>query len=158
FTFFFLSTIVVYVINFAFPDAAIGLPLFGEISLRWLGIVPVVALAEILRKYNDDLYVLTGTNITHHQGRLSLNSSLPVLRYEDIRSITVNQGIWGRILDFGEVALSSAGRDGNELTLTGVRTPVELAKLIEDLRMHHIFINMKETYKPNTNMVNAAAT
>lgn len=133
---FLIALLAVYLINMFFYDAAFlkNLPLIGDLSLRWLGVIPVVFLLEIIRKYHDDLYVFGFTRITHHEGRLSLRSSLPSLEYVDIRAIKVAQDIIGRIFDYGNVVLSSAGQEGDEMVLGGVRRPGELSELVEELR------------------------
>ncbi len=109
---------------------------FEDPRFRWLAVIPVVLLLEVLRKYHDDLYMLGMHKVTHFNGRLSLSYSVPVVKYAHIRSVTVNQDIWGRIFDFGDVMIQTAAQDKNEVVLEGVRAPLELATLVEDLRNH----------------------
>ena len=93
-------------------------------------------LLEIIRRYNNDLYVFSLDKVTKEQGRLSLSYSVPVVKYLDIRSVTVVQDIWGRIFDFGTVELSTAAREGSELFVEGIRDPEGLASFVEDCRTH----------------------
>lgn len=134
---FFIAVLVVYLLNLLFYDLHLptDIPILREISVRWLSIVPGLILLEVLRKYHDDLYILHTDRLTHYQGRLSLASSVPTLRYKDIRAVAVKQDIYGRFLDYGNIELSSAGQSGVELTLSGVRAPRELAFLIDQLRL-----------------------
>ena len=103
-------------------------------SLRWLGIIPAVILLEIFRRSHDDLYVFSNDAATHYEGRLSLNSSVPSVKYADIKAITVEQSLLARIFDYGDILLDTPAQDTVEVTVAGVRAPLELALLIEELR------------------------
>ena len=105
-----------------------------EPRLRWLAIVPVGMLLEVLRRFHDDLYVFGLHKVMHYNGRLSLSYNVPSIKYAHIRSVTVNQTMWGRIFDFGDVLIQTAAQDGNELAVEGVRAPEDLAALVEELR------------------------
>ena len=128
----------VYVLNYFFADARIHttIPVIRSLSTRWLAIIPALVLLEIFRKYHDDLYVFAAHRITHYEGRLSLYSTLPSLKYVDILSITVRQDIWGRLLDYGNIELDSAGTSEVELTISGVRRPAELALIADQFRVY----------------------
>lgn len=106
---------------------------FGFFS-RILAILPIVPLLEIARRYYNDLYVITRDRVTHYAGRISLKFSVPSVRCIDLRAITVSQGLVGRMMNFGDVSLSTAAQDGNELILTGMISPQRLATVIDNLR------------------------
>ena len=125
-TLFFLLTFAVYVLNLYFQNS----------HLRWLALIPAGVLLEVLRKYHNDLYVLGTHSLTSYHGRLSLSYSVPTLKYGHIRSVSVDQDIWGRIFDYGDISIQTAASDDNELLMVGVRNPVALATLIEELRNH----------------------
>ncbi len=112
----------------------IWIPFIGELSVRWFAILPALVLVEIVRKYHDDLYIITLGRTTHYEGRLSLTSKVPSVKHEDIRSIVVNQDIVARIFNYGDVLISSAAQSGVELTMSGVRAPRELADILDNLR------------------------
>jgi len=107
-------------------------------SLRWLALIPAIILLEIFRRHNDDLYVFGEMSVIHYEGRLSLNSSVPSIKYEDIKAITVDQNLVARLFDFGNILLDTPSQDGVELTITGVRAPLELTLLIEEFRDYAI--------------------
>ena len=134
--FFFLLVVVVVITSF-FPEG-ITLPGIGTFSTRWLAVIPLLILLEVVRKYNDDIYMFQKHGLIHYEGRLSLQSSTPALKYGDILSIRVKQDLVGRILDYGNLELDSAGTTGVELVLNGIRSPAELAQLIERLRIKSI--------------------
>lgn len=133
---FFFSIIALVVLNYFFYDLQPpqNIPFIRHLSVRWLAIVPIGILVEIIRRYHDDLYVFERHRVTHLEGRLSLNYFVPAVKYIDIRGITVDQDIWGRIFDYGTISLGTAGQEGEELILTGVRDPRGLAMLIDQLR------------------------
>lgn len=102
--------------------------------LRWLSVIPLGLLLNIFRIYYNDIVHLDRQKITQFYGRLSLNYEIPSIKYIDIRAINVEQDIIGRIFDYGNVELGTAGAQGYELTIHGVRAPKELADLINELR------------------------
>ncbi len=133
-------SLVVYLINYFFHDYRLPswLPLLHHISPRWLSIFPALMLLEVLRKYHDDLYIFAAHRVTHYQGRLSLYSTLPSLKYVDILAVRVKQDVWGRILNYGNVELDTAATSGVELTMHGVRSPAELAEIVDRFRRDSI--------------------
>ncbi len=103
-------------------------------TVRLLMLLPIGIILEIVRRYYNDLYILGRDRITHYKGRISFYYSTPSIKCLDLRAIGVNQGLLGRIFDFGDVSLATAGHEGPELTLSGIRAPDELALIIEELR------------------------
>ncbi len=133
---FFIAVAVVILLNLFLPTANL-MALFHvdiHISLRWLGILPALFFLEGIRRYHDDLYAFSAQNITHYDGRLSLNYNVPNVRYVDIRAVVVHQDIFGRILDYGDIEIDTSAQEKTEMYLSGVRSPQELAALIEALR------------------------
>lgn len=102
---------------------------------RWAAILPVILVLELVRRYLNDLYIITRDQVVHQQGRVSLRYSVPSIRCIDLRSISVEQSLWGRIINFGYLGLATAAQAGNEVTMDGILAPSELAKLIDDLRV-----------------------
>lgn len=121
-----------------------------HLSTRWLGVIPAILLAEMVRKYHDDLYSFKLHNVTHYDGRLSLSYSVPNIRYVDIRAMVVDQDIWGRILDYGNIQLDVAAQEGGEVLFVGIRDPESLIDLIESLRQNSIRIIREEESTPNS--------
>lgn len=105
--------------------------------LRWAMIVPIILVLEVTRRYYNDLYVVESDRVFHYAGRLSARYVVPTIRYSDIRAIQVNQGIIERILNIGDVHISTAAQDRAELSLSGVHSPRKLGLLIDDLRARH---------------------
>lgn len=137
--FFFILVFGVYFANYLDPTLAFRsyIPLIDKLSNRWLAVFPALVLLEFVREHYDDLYVFGLEKILHSGGRLSLRHIVPSIKYIDIRAILVQQGIIGRLLNYGDVLLGTAAQDTSELVLTGVVSPGRLAALIEELRTHN---------------------
>ncbi len=129
-----IATAIVFNLEVFIHNLEDRFPVLSYLPYRWLSIIPVGFLLEVLRRWKNDLYVLGIHNLTRFGGRLSLNYAVPVIKYMDIRGITVKQGIFGRILNYGDILIGTAAADGNELALVGVNDPGELVELIEELR------------------------
>lgn len=114
------------------------LPVLRSISSYWSLVLPALMLLEIIRKYHNDLYIFGLSNLVQKGGRLSLNYTIPVVKYIDIREMVVRQDIIGRIFNFGSIDLATAGTGGIDLTIRGVIAPTELSVLIEDLRSYNL--------------------
>lgn len=129
-------TLVVVAINIVLHDWSLPSswgPL-AWISPRWLAVFPALVLLEIIRRSYDDLYVFTLEGVKAYDGRLSLNYSVPVVRYTHVREVLVVQDIIGRIFDYGDVKLGTAAQDGYELIMKGVRAPTELEQIISGMK------------------------
>jgi hypothetical protein len=135
---FLIACLVVYILNVIFYEwrPPQDIPVVKYLSPRWLAIIPIGIMLELVRRYHDSLYVFTPERVQHYEGRLSLAYSVPSLRYSHIRAITVTQDLLGRIFDYGNIAIGSAGHDGSEIQIHGVRNPRELAQLVYDLKLH----------------------
>lgn len=136
--YFLVSVFIVYVLCYYFYDwePPQSIPVLKHFSVRWLAIVPVLFLAEIVRRYHDDLYIFELHRLTHLEGRLSLSYKVPVITYVDVRAITVDQDIFGRIFDYGNVSVGTAAKDADEVIISGVRDPVGLSSIIDQFRNH----------------------
>jgi membrane protein YdbS with pleckstrin-like domain len=125
-----ISALVVTLLFFS-----VSTVIMGSQFVLALYLIPLGFAIESLRRYHDDLYIFERERIIHKGGRLSLQYSVPSIRYIDIRAITVNQSIYGRIFDYGSIELNTAAEDTSELVLAGVRSPITLARVIEDIRL-----------------------
>ncbi len=102
---------------------------------RWTAVLPVVLVLELVRRYINDRYIITRDQVVHQQGRVSLRYSVPSIRCIDLRALSVDQTLWGRILNFGNLGLATAAQSGIEVFMSGIVAPAELAQLIDDLRV-----------------------
>ncbi len=77
-------------------------------------------------------YKVTSERVTQHRGLIARNTS--EVELSDIRNIQVNQGAIARILDIGNVAISSAGQSGMEVVFRGIRDPGGVAEIVRRAR------------------------
>ena len=110
--------------------------IFSFINPRYLSLAPLILLLEILRRYHNDLYIFSAQRLTHLRGRYSLGYNIPVVKYTDIRAINVMQDFWGRVLNYGDIAIGTSAHLGNEIIISGVSDPEKLAYLIDSLRTY----------------------
>ena len=88
-------------------------------------------------QFKYPLYLFEKDRITRQGGRLSLQYTVPAVRYIDVRAIGVSQSFWGRIFDYGDVEINTAALDDGEMFLEGIRAPDELGRLVEQIRSYH---------------------
>lgn len=120
-----------YRLNTAYPGSIVsGLP------TRWLAVVPMLVLLEILRRKYNQAYIFGVDKATQIVGRLWFTYNETVIEYGDVRSINVVQSFWGRIFNFGRVDVSTAAQEDSELQLDGVISPEELAALVDHFRTY----------------------
>jgi len=73
--------------------------------------------------------------ITTHRTELRtgwLSQSATEVRHRDVRNIQVRQGFLDRGVHVGDVAISSSGQSGMELTASGFRNPKRIADLVRE--------------------------
>ncbi len=116
--------------------AAYPRSLISDLPMRWLAVVPMAILLEILRRKYNQVYIFGIDKATQIVGRLWFTYNETVIEYGDVRSINVVQSFWGRIFDFGRVDISTAAQEDSELQLDGVIAPEELAALVDHLRTY----------------------
>lgn len=136
---FIVSLVGVYLLTDSYREEGLfsRVSFLPTLSVRWLAIIPAVFLLEIARRRFDDLYVLRDERILHYDGKLSLRYAVPTIRYSDIRAITVYQDLLGRLLDYGDIDVGTAAQDGAEISFYGVRSPKQLAQILDELRNFH---------------------
>jgi hypothetical protein len=122
-----LSLVIAY-INFAVATPET----YGV--FRWLGLIPLAVLIDLVRIQYNDLYIFSIYKITKLEGRISFKYSVPSVSYFDIRGLVVSQGFWGRILGYGDILIGTASTEGHEMKITGLLDPEQLADIIEQFR------------------------
>ena len=100
---------------------------------RALSIAPALAWLNLVRMYLDNVWVLRHRLVMFIHGRLSLSFATPVVYYIDIREIQVFQGVLGRLLNYGDIAIGTAA--GVTIRMKGIRRPEVVARFIERMRI-----------------------
>jgi uncharacterized membrane protein YdbT with pleckstrin-like domain len=75
-------------------------------------------------------YFISNRRIYFKHGLIS--RVLNDIKIEWITNIFVQQGIFGRILNYGNIGISSPGEHAGAIGFIGVRNPIEVKSIIED--------------------------
>ncbi|GEM_PF-1018870 len=117
---------------------------FLNFSPRWFALPPALVLLEIIRRRFNDKYILGREILQHIGGRIALRYYIHIIKYSDIRAVNVVQSFWGRMLNFGTLEVSTAAQGEGDVFFYGVRSPEELAQLIEQFRAENQKRHSKE--------------
>jgi len=134
--FLFLCVLSVW-LSWEFPSTVIAGKLFSFSSLSVVLQLPVLWLAPLMtlmivmaRIYNVR-YVIDARGVEALVGRLALEQRITRVRYEDIRSVEIDQSLWDRVLDIGTVLVSTAANAGVEVVLEGIAAPTEVQDMLQ---------------------------
>ena len=103
----------------------------GYISLSLLTLIIVVGLFILLYIFLDrrgKKYTVTTRRVTARKGIVT--KTVDEVNIAHIRSMNVRQDLWGRLLNYGDIFIGTAGTEGVEVTIFGVQDPVSLKELI----------------------------
>ncbi len=75
---------------------------------------------EGVRRYFNDRYEFKKDKLTAVQGLISFHLTRNTIDYLDIREIKTNQSILGRILDYGDLLISTSSTSGIEITMKNI--------------------------------------
>ena len=75
-------------------------------------------------------YFISNTRIYMKRGLIS--RQLNDIKIEWITNIFVQQGIFGRVLSYGDIGISSPGEHGGAIKFVGVSDPMGVKAIIED--------------------------
>lgn len=100
-------------------DALSDVSVILDIDLIYYIFIISCAL-EGVRRYFNDRYILKTDKIIAIQGIISFHLTRNTIDYLDIREIKTNQSILGRILDYGDLLISTASTSGVEVTMKNI--------------------------------------
>jgi uncharacterized membrane protein YdbT with pleckstrin-like domain len=134
--FIFFSLLSIYLTNL-FPGSVIEGPLFDvgkytlfmTLPLYWF--IPFITMMYSIIKIYDVRYTIDDHGVETRIGILSLHQRITRVRYEDIRSIEIKHSLIERILDIGNVEISTAATSGVEIVLSGVAAPEEIQFMLQ---------------------------
>lgn len=134
--FLFFSVLAIFLTN-TFPGSVIvgrlftigGYTLVLALPLWWF--IPFVTLMNSIIRIYDVRFVIDNRGIESRVGILSLQRGLIRLRYEDIRSIRLEQTLLERLLDIGDVEISTAATGGVEIVFQGIAAPEEVQDMLQ---------------------------
>jgi membrane protein YdbS with pleckstrin-like domain len=76
---------------------------------------------------------LTTRRVTQHRGSI-LTSNDTTMSVTNVTDITVNQSVLGRLFNYGDIVIQSAGSGASEIAFVGLHDPVRLREAIYDLK------------------------
>jgi hypothetical protein len=59
------------------------------------------------------------------------------VRHDDVRNLQVDQSLWERLFNVGDIAISSAGQEGLEIVARGIPRPGQIVKLVRGRQQQH---------------------
>lgn len=125
------------ILSAALPGSVIKGPLFStsqstfflSFPLFWL--LPFFSFVDAAFRIYNVRYVVDSQGIEAWEGILSLRQSITHVRHEDIRSIETDQGVLERVLDVGEISISTAATGGVEVQFKGVSKPKQVQNWLQ---------------------------
>lgn len=101
--------------------------LVGILLVPLLG-AGLLVIAYVWLDRMNRLYVVTDLRVSARRGILS--RSVDEVLVAHVRSMNVKQNLIGRLLHFGDLLVGTAGTDGVEIVMKGVREPAAWKELI----------------------------
>ena len=117
--------------------------IFLRLPALWL-VFPFTCLALAIHKVYNVRYVVDHSGIESKEGILSLRQTVTKVRYEDIRSVEIDQGVVDRMLDIGTLEISTASTSGVECILEGVEAPEEVRDMLNRERDAMVKVQAKQ--------------
>lgn len=147
--FFFFSFLCV-LISRSWTWSVLSAPLFSIGSTTiWLSLpifwfVPFITLMMAAVNIYNVRYSINSRGIEARIGILSFNQRVTTVRYEDIRSIEVEQTILDRMLDIGRVEISTAATGTIEIIFSGIAVPEEVHDMLQRERDSRLKVKQKK--------------
>lgn len=134
---FLVFCVLAIVLSRAFPRSVVAGSLFtigsihfsAKLPLWWLPAFSMLVVS-VARIYNVR-YVIDARGVEAQVGRLSLHQRITRVRYEDIRSVEIEQTLMGRALNIGDVEISTAATGSVEIVLIGIAAPEEVQDMLQ---------------------------
>ena len=101
------------------------------LAYEWLRVILVL---EIARRYFNTLFIFDADGVTGHSGLLGLNLASASVDYRDIREVQLRQDLLGRLLDYGEIRISTAAKSDYEVVLPGMNCPHQVVEVFDCMR------------------------
>lgn len=115
------------------PEKAIGVWHESKATLRfWLLSIITLSLYYFL-VYKHNAIQLSTRRVTQHRGSI-LSSNDTSASIENITNVDVNMSLLGRIFNYGDINIQTAGSSGAEISAVRLTNPDKLRDAIFDLR------------------------
>lgn len=91
----------------------------------------IYVVISMVLSWAHNTYSITARQIIHKQGVLNIKEN--VYDIKTVRAITVKQGLFGKILNYGDIAIKTSASGGyqDDIFLTGIPRPHEYKELLK---------------------------
>ena len=104
------------------------------LSIPLFSFLPLYALMMLIYPIYDALFTIDNRGLETRYGIISLQQKIVRIRYEDVRSIELQQSLLDRALNIGDVGIGSAATGKIEIVFDGVASPKEVQRMIQQER------------------------
>lgn len=109
----------------------IGLFILFGLTVWIFGLGFIFLIAAVMKRYGSE-YALTNKRVYSRRGLISRHTGEAI--FERITDTSLSQGVFGRLLNYGDVRTNTAGSYGYELVFRGVSDPKPLVGKIQNVR------------------------
>lgn len=134
--FFFLSGLSIWLTD-TFRWSLIEGELFTLFGTRWtltlplFWFIPALTLGNSMYRIYNVRYSVDERGIEEKHGILAIRTKTTQVRYEDVRSVELEQTLLERMLHIGEVEVATAATGGTEIKIQGIAAPEEVQEMIQ---------------------------
>ena len=134
---YFVLGFICVVLSREYPGTVIVGPLFRigswvfilHLPLLWF--FPFTAFVVMSVRIYNVRYVIDARGIEARVGILSFKQRITRVRYEDVRSVETDQSLLDRVLDIGNLEVSTAATGMIEIVLEGIASPKEVQDMLQ---------------------------
>ncbi len=101
------------------------------LSLPLFWFIPALTIGNSLYRIYNVRYSIDSRGIEEKHGILAMRTKTTQVRYEDVRSVELEQTLLERILHIGEVEIGTAATGATEIKIQGVAAPEEVQDMIQ---------------------------
>ena len=105
--------------------------LLGILTILLFGIGILFFIIAIAKRYSSE-YTLTNKRVHSRQGLIARRAN--DANFDKITDTSLSQGTIGRILNYGDVGINTAGSIGYEVIFRGVSDPKQLLGRIQNMK------------------------
>lgn len=101
-------------------------------AVRWIGILLLLSsLWSVFVPWIASRYIVSADGIAMEHGIIARNGVQ--IRYRDIRSVGLKQGLIERLFNVGTVEFAAAGTDDVDITFVGIAGPVAIRAAVQKI-------------------------
>jgi len=110
---------------------ALSLIITTELKIAGFSVSLIVLAIVVIHRFRY-VFIVTSRRVISRKGLIARNTDEIEIRHT--REYSVRQGIVGRILNYGDIEISSAASTGVEVAFIGIISPQDLKEAIRSVR------------------------